>query len=376
VKSPAQQFITVVPTITSADIINATALVDPLTEQIKNIAPTSFSLSISNISPINSTTHVRDTVWANMHIEAYVQLDEDPPPATRIVTADTRKPFPIPPIGRIFTSLDAQSGHSRDIDLNSDVNQQMKARLKDKISDPTSGGKAPSGVYQVKIVLTVVKVGSQTANQVVDLSNDPRFVVSVSNPSNASLVQPSDNGVEYQSPFPQFQWMYDTRGVMLTVYEKRPEQQSLEDAITASDPFFQVQIDRKASGNLSIITYPQGALVGPGITVLKGPRPLDPGKSYVVVLDGIRTAFGYNIDPLRTIRLFRISDPRGDLIMNILQSALGGGTYQNFLNTIQDQKLNINSSRLTLNGITLSGQELQVILNQNKGNIKSIRFEE
>jgi hypothetical protein len=252
----------------------------------------------------------------------------------------------------------------------------MKARLKDKISDPTSGGKAPSGVYQVKIVLTVVKVGSQTANQVVDLSNDPRFVVSVSNPSNASLVQPSDNGVEYQSPFPQFQWMYDTRGVMLTVYEKRPEQQSLEDAITASDPFFQVQIDRKASGNLSIITYPQGALVGPGITVLKGPRPLDPGKSYVVVLDGIRTAFGYNIDPLRTIRLFRISDPRGDLIMNILQSALGGGTYQNFLNTIQDQKLNINSSRLTLNGITLSGQELQVILNQNKGNIKSIRFEE
>ena len=198
----------------------------------------------------------------------------------------------------------------------------------------------------------------------------------MTNPTNATLIQPSENGFEYPSPFPQFQWAYDTRGVKISVYEKRPEQQSLEDAISASDPFLQMEINRKESGNLSIFTYPQAPVGGPGINILRGPRPLERGKSYVVVLDGTRTAFGYNIDPLRTIRLFRISDPQGQMILNILQTAFSGGTYQNFLNAIQDQKLQINSTRLLLNGVTISAQELQVILNQNKDKIKTIRFED
>ena len=162
----------------------------------------------------------------------------------------------------------------------------------------------------------------------------------------------------------------------ISVYEKRPEQQSLEDAISASDPYLQVQIEHQASGGLTIYTYPQGSANTPGVTILTGPRPLQPGKSYVVVLDGIRTAFGYTIDPLRTIRLFRIADPQGNLILNLLQSTFSGGSYQNFLSIIQDQKLTVNSSRITLNGVSLSAQELQVILNQNKNNIKSIRFED
>ncbi|HTX17414.1 MAG TPA: hypothetical protein VMG34_02040 [Bacteroidota bacterium] len=365
----AQPYINVIPTVTNADIVNATALVDPLTEQVKDIAPSSFSLNIQNLTG-------KDTVWVNMHIEAYVTLQEDGPPPKQIAYSDTRSPFAVPPMGRIFTSLDAKAGYSKDIDLNSTVDQGMKQRLKDEISSSTSGGRAPSGTYQVKIKFTVVKVGNQTVNYVVDLSNDPRFTVTVTNPTNATLLQPSDNGVEYSTPFPMFQWTYDTRGVMISVYEKRPEQQSLEDAISAADPYLQVQIDRQASGGLTIFTYPQSNVSSPGVNVLVGPRPLERGKSYVVVLDGIRTAFGYTIDPLRTIRLFRISDPQGDLIMNILQSALGGGTYQNYLNVIQDQKLTINSSRLTLNGVTLSAQELQVILNLNKNKIKSIQLQD
>jgi hypothetical protein len=58
-----------------------------------------------------------------------------------------------------------------------------------------------------------------------------------------------------------------------------------------------------------------------------------------------------------------------------LQTALSGGQFQNFMNIIQDQKLVLNSSQITLNGITLTAQEFQVILNQNKDKIKSIRFE-
>ncbi len=365
----SNQYISVIPTVTQADIVNATALVNPLTEQVNNIAPTSFSLRIINLAGA--------VVWVDMHIEGYVTLDQDGPPAKQIVVANTTKPFPVPVAGRIFTSLDAQPGNSTDIDINSTVNDALKERLKNMIEDPTSGGKVPSGVYNVKIIFTVDSVAGRgkVTNGVLDLSNNPLFTVTVTNPTNATLLLPSDNGVEYPSPFPQFQWAYDTHGVMITVYEKRPDQQSLEDAITASDPYFQVQIDRQQSGNLTILTYPQAPVGGPGVTVLKGPRPLERGKSYVLVLDGLRTAFGYTIDPLRTIRLFRISDPQGELVLNLLQTALSGGPFQNFLNIIQDQKLVLNSSQITLNGITLSAQEFQMILNQNKNNIKSIRFE-
>jgi hypothetical protein len=363
------QSISVIPTVTQADIINATALVDPLSEQVKNIAPTSFSLRINNLRGA--------VVWVDMHIQAFVTLDQDGPPAKLIATADTRKPFPIPVPYRIFTSLDAQEGYAKDIDIVANVDEALKTRLKNIISDPSNGGKVPSGVYKVNIRFHVDSVAGigPVHEPDLDLSNDPRFTVAVTNPTNATLLQPSDNGVEYPSPFPQFQWAYDTHGVMLTVYEKRPEQQSLEDAITASDPYFQVQIDRELSGNLTILTYPQAPVGGPGQTILKGPRPLERGKSYVVVLDGLRTAFGYAIDPLRTIRLFRISDPQGQMVLSFLTTALSGGSFQDIMNLVQDQKLVLDSSHITLNGITLTAQELQVILNLNKNKIKSIRFE-
>ncbi len=45
------------------------------------------------------------------------------------------------------------------------------------------------------------------------------------------------------------------------------------------------------------------------------------------------------------------------------------------MNLIQDQKLVLDSSHMTLNGVTLTAQELQMILTQNKNNIKSIRFQ-
>ncbi len=375
VSAQSNQYIQVIPTVTQADIVNATALVNPLTEQVNNIAPTSFSLRINNLTA-SKYPPLGAVVWVDMHIEGYVTLDQDGPPPQQIVVANTTKPFPIPVAGRIFTSLDAQPGNSTDIDINSTVNDALKTRLKNMIEDPSSGGKVPSGVYQVKIIFTIDSVaGKGQVNQTLDLSNNPLFTVSITNPTNATLLQPSDNGVEYPSPFPQFQWAYDTHGVMITVYEKRPEQQSLEDAISASDPYFQAQIDRQLSGNLTILTYPQAPVAGPGVTILQGPRPLQRGGTYVLVLDGLRTAFGYNIDPLRTIRLFRISDPQGELVLNILQMALSGGQFENFMNIIQDQKLVLNSSQITLNGVTLTAQELQMILNQNKNNIKSIRFE-
>ena len=353
-----------------ADIINATSLVDPLSEKIKDVSVASFSLIISNPKLTD--------IWVNMQIKSFVTLDEDGKRVSMFTgsgDARTSKPFRVPPGGRVFRSLDA---NSKEFDFSFSIDKTEKTRLKDKVSDAASGGKVPSGRYEVDIAMQVVKVGDSTLANPVDVVITPssHIEVLVTNPTNATLLHPSDNGEEYPSPFPSFQWAYDTRGVRLSIYEKRAEHQSLEDAISASDPFLQVEINRRESGNLSIFTYPQAPVGGPGVNILKGPRPLERGKSYVVVLDGIRIAFGYNIDPLRTIRLFRISDPQGQMILNILQTALGGGTYQNFLNLIQDQKLQVNGSRLTLNGVTISAQELQVILNQNKDKIKTIRFED
>jgi hypothetical protein len=382
-RATAQQPITAIPIITDADIINATALVDPLAEKVKDIAPTSFSLNIINNTP-------NDTVWVTMRMIAKVTLDEDRETKI-IVDGTTKNPFKVLPGGRLFTSRDAdrpnsdiEFGRSPDSPLDKLVNSEMKDKLKSKVTEASSGGRVPSGVYDILIRLTVVQIGGQIRNEPI-----PDIVrsVNVTNPTNATLLLPSDNGFEYPSPFPQFQWSSDTRGVKITVYEKRAEHASLEDAISASDPYWVVNINRRESGNLSTITYPQGGVAGPGINRLEddqsfglprpyGPRPLERGKSYVVVLDGIRTAFGYDIDFLRTIRLFRVSDPQGQMILNILQTTLSGGTYQNFLNIIQDQKLQINSSRLTLNGVTISAQELQVLLNQNKDKIKTIRFED
>jgi hypothetical protein len=257
------------------------------------------------------------------------------------------------------------------------VNENVKTTLKNKITEPTSGGLVPSGTYLVKIKFEVVKVGAVTlATPEVYEVNDPRLTVVITNPTTATLLLPAENGYEYPSPFPQFQWTYDVRGLQLSVYEKRPEHQSLEDAISASDPYLVAEIDRRASGNLTLFTYPQSSVAGPGVKITKGPRPLEKGKVYVVVLDGVIKTFDYEVPPLRTIRSFRIADPEGQLVLNILQSALGGGPYQNILNVIQDQKLQINAMNLTLNGIQISAQELQVILTQNKNKIKSVTIED
>ena len=65
------QSITVSPIITEADIINASVLVDPLAEKVKDIAPSTFSLNIFNV------TNPRVPLMATMELEAYVTLEED-----------------------------------------------------------------------------------------------------------------------------------------------------------------------------------------------------------------------------------------------------------------------------------------------------------
>ncbi len=367
VQTSRSQSYTATAVYVDADIINATTIVDPLAETIKDVPANNFSLFIHNPGT--------DTIWVNMQLQAYVTLDEDRVKKSLFTQNPyTETPFSVPPGGRLFRSTDATN--SPDIKFNYEVANEVKDELKNKVTSASSGGLVPSGTYEAIIAMQVVKVGNTSTNIPVTITPSSDIIIQVTNPTTATLILPDQNGYVYPSPFPQFQWSYDVRSVTISVYEKRPEQQSLEDAISSSSPYLVVNIDRQQSGNLSIFTYPQTNVGGPGITITQGPRPLERGKMYVVVLDGNRTAFGTQVEPLRTIRSFVISDPDGELVKNMLQNAFSGGPFQNVVNIIQDQKLTPNTSRIMLNGVPLSSQELQILLNQNKNKIKSVTFEE
>ncbi len=359
------QSVTVIPTITDADIINAAVLVDPLAEKVKDISPSNFSLNIFNNAP------GKPDIKVSLTFIAHVTLEEDRQ-TEQIASGRTTRPFLVPAAGRIFTSKDADNPGS-DIDFTTDVNEDMKSKLKDKVLDPASGGRVPSGLYEIRMVVTVDSVGG------VAVSEAPIEIyrsVNVTNPTTAILDVPFTNGYLYPTPFPQFQWTYDTRAVILSVYEKRPEHQSLEDAIGASDPHLQVRIDRRASGNLTTFTYPQTASGRIGVEFIRGPRQLERGKMYVIVLDGISTAFGFDVDPLRTIRSFVISDPQGQVLINILQTTFSSGDFQSIFNAVQDQNLTINTNSIVLNGVRISPQDLQRLLTENKDRITAVRIED
>ncbi len=364
------QSITVVPVITEADIINASVLVDPFAEKVKDIAPSTFSLNIIN--------HANKPLKVSMLLKAYVTLEEDREKKSLFLGvgyAVTNKPFSVPATGRLFTSKDADNPAS-DVDFNHELDEVLKKKLKDKILDPASGGRVPSGLYEIHIELKVDSVDGIAVNEspvIIDRS------VNVTNPTTAVLDVPFNNGYVYPTPFPQFQWTYDTRAVLLSVFEKRPEHQSLEDAIAASDPYLQVRITRRESGNLTTFSYPQTAGNRPGVEFIRGPRQLERGKMYVVVLDGISTAFGFDVEPLRTVRSFVIADPQGQVVINLLQNALtsgSGGQFQNIFNSLQDQNLLLNSDGIVLNGVKISTQDLQRLLTENKDRIISVRIEE
>ncbi len=372
----SSQSLEVIPTITDADIINAAVLVDPFAEKIKDIAPTSFSLKFIN--------RANDSIKAHMTIEAYVTLEDDRFKESIFGgngRASTKKTFLIPKEGRLFTSRDADNPSS-DMNFDYTINEDLKKKLKDKILESTSGGRVPSGLYEIKITIIVDSVGGVAKQEtpiVIERS------INVTNPTTAVLDVPFSNGYVYPTPFPQFQWTYDTRSVKLSVYELRPEHQSLEDAIGSSAPYLQVKIfrligrpgERKIPTNISSFTYPQTAVSRPGIVEFTGGvRQLERGKMYVVVLDGITTAFGFEVDPIRTIRSFIISDPQGQVVVNILRAAFGSGEFQNVFNLIQDLNLQSNVNGITLNGVPLSPHDLQKLLLEKKDSIISVRFED
>lgn len=360
----AQSSLSVITRFPDADIINAGSIFDPMADRVKDLPPATFSLTFVN------TTTPRKPITAHMHIETYVTLDEDRE-RMQLYTADTKTPFVIPPEGRVFTARDTRG--LDDIQFNSVKNDAAIEKVKDKIWDPASGGRVPSGTYEIVITMTVVQVGTEQTHDVVPVPVNP---VVVTNPTVAALLVPSENGYRYPTVFPQFQWISDTRSVMLTVYEKREGQESLEDATRASDPYFQARIDRRASGNRSVLTYPQTSAPLPGTEILRDPRPLEPGKTYVLVLEGIRSSIGTTTEPLRTICSFTIDSPNATAQSRLHRSVFTAAEFQSIVDLIENRGLTMESSGITLNGSPITLQRLQTYLSEHRNRQFTFEIEE
>jgi hypothetical protein len=365
VQSLYSQSITAIARVAGADIINAGSLFDPMADRIKDLDPSTFSLTF-----INNTSPKQD-VQAVLLIKTSATLDED-----RInmplYTLESLRPFIIPKEGRVFTTHDSRG--LDDMQFSTVSNDANIQRLKDKIWDPASGGKLPSGKYDISIVVTVVKVGAQTGNEPPITVAVPPVIVS--NPTIANLTMPSENGYLYSTPFPQFQWTSDTRRVRLTVFAKRPDQTSLEDATQASDPYLQVEIERQNYRGMSSFIYPQSAGAMSGIEILKGPRPLEIGKTYVLMLEGIRESFGTTIDPLRTIRSFTINDAHNHALQQSYRAMFSVPEFQATYNQLLNQNLEIDPDNITQNRERISVEQLRAVLNKIRQGKFSIHIEE
>jgi hypothetical protein len=176
---------------------------------------------------------------------------------TNVSTYQTIPPFEIRG-SRSVTNLDLASPL---IKKTYTMDGVAKRRL-EELALPT--GYVPAGVYTFRVSVEVPQY-KQTANK------EFRFVLT--NPSRVELVFPmnDDKGV---GEFPLFQWMFDGPRSHIAVYEKLPNQASLEEA-TSGVP----QLSSEVNGTSFL--YPSA-----------GVRPLEPGKTYVWFVEGIYGASG------------------------------------------------------------------------------------
>ena len=133
---------------------------------------------------------------------------------TRVSTYAT-KTFAIPG-SRSFSNLDLASPSVKSEYM---VDDAAKRRL-EQMALPT--GFMPAGIYTFRIEVTVERY-NQT------YSATFRFVLT--NPSRLDLVMPMQND-RTVNEFPLFQWTFDGPRSRLSVYEKLPNQSSLEEAST------------------------------------------------------------------------------------------------------------------------------------------------
>ncbi len=166
------------------------------------------------------------------------------------------------------------------------IDADKVAKLKDQVF---ATGRLPSGKYIFQI-----KVESQTLPPS-DLLPPSREQLIIRNPSNVFLIFPgapvsSNNTPEIPTTYPQLQWQSDANIFNIFVFEKRPEDRSVQDVLN-HPPFLRVEkLVMPPDQRQFFFQYPTtttpirfrngGRSVGPI-------RPLQPGKVYYWMVEAL-----------------------------------------------------------------------------------------
>ena len=231
------------------DISTSTAPVDVLT-----IQDVDFINALSPKWLFSIDLRIRGGVPATVNAFMAITLDVQMATGesfTRVSSYST-KIFAIPG-SRSFSNLDLARSDIKAEYVTDDV---AKRRL-EQMSLPT--GYMPAGIYTFSIEVTTERYNTKSVAKF-------RFVLT--NPSRLDLVMPMQND-RTVNEFPLFQWTFDGPRSRLSVYEKLPNQSSLEEAVSGVP-----QLVKEV--NTTSFLYPSA-----------GVRPLEPGKTYVWFVEGL-----------------------------------------------------------------------------------------
>ncbi len=307
------------------------------------------SLTIADVDFLNTTTpkwlftvsigtgggqvQVQMTMSLSVYLASGEQFNN---PVVRVVT----QPFLAPVT---LTNIDLTT--KQVVKIQSDYfDETAKQRFKD-LSLPT--GALPAGTYHFDVSVVAVNQGGSGGGQ---------FDIVLSNPSSIELVFPVD-GDPSVSPLPLFQWRYDGMASRISIFEKRPQQSSLEEAASGVPQL-------TADVGTTSFQYPSS-----------GARALEPGKSYVWFVDGLSGATGGTVLPIRSeLRSFTVSAAGAASLMSYLddlERALDA-KYKPIFDEIRAEAL-LPTGVIRLNGSPISTVELLDIIRQLRFNPDAVQ---
>jgi hypothetical protein len=240
-------------------------------------------LNISDVDFVNSGTSQWlfsiDAVSYGRNIVAYLTID------LNVTLADgsyhglafhlLTKTFQVQ-AARSFSNLDI--GKGKIIADSSYVMDPVAKKVFEDVALPS--GQVPAGTYSFSITLHEIYPGSSSAST--------SFSFILTNPSAVELLFPTDQE-QHVGSYPLFQWLFDGALSDLYVYERLPNQMSLEEA-TQGIPMVHTEIPTTS------YLYPAA-----------GVRPLQPGHTYVWYVEGHVRSLGGRDKVLRSaLRAFTV----------------------------------------------------------------------
>jgi hypothetical protein len=315
------------------DISTSTAPVDVLT-----IQDVDFIHALSPKWLFSIDLRIRGGVPASVTASMALTLDVQMATGesfTRVSTYSTQQ-FDIPG-ARSFSNLDLANP---EIKAEYVIDDAAKKRL-EQLALPT--GYMPAGVYTFSIEVTLARY--QTTYRA-------RFRFVLTNPSRLDLLMPMQND-RTVNEFPLFQWMFDGPRSRLSVFERLPNQSSLEEAVNGV-PHLVTEV------NTTSFLYPSA-----------GVRPLEPGKTYVWFVEGI---YGNTSGPSNTmksqLRAFTVSAGGSNLVMENLLADLEkalGPAHKPVFDKIRSSLLSP-TGQMRVDGKTIPVSDLVKLIDQFRSN--------